>query len=175
MMKYEHKRKKQVEKSHEKSSKPSASQLSNELHTEKLEGTLPFSVPFLKVYVDNIVTAIPKDGINLVLKTFNSINEKIQFTIEIENNIVLRSPFLDTTIIRNENDSIITNCECERCYIRQTKQKFKKRVDQQRNDRKLTNAEKTNTTALAEHHFKTGHNFKLEIATILYIEDNWYK
>lgn len=28
---------------------------------KKIKGTLPFSVPFLKVYVDDIVIAIPKD------------------------------------------------------------------------------------------------------------------
>lgn len=53
--------------------------------------------------------------------------------------------------------------------------KLKKRIDQHRNDCKPTNAQKSNTTALAEHHFKTGHNFKFDTATILDIEDNWYK
>ncbi|KAI4491746.1 hypothetical protein M0804_003138 [Polistes exclamans] len=64
-------------------------------------------------------------------------------------------------------------CECDKCYIGQTKEKLKKRIDQYRNDCKLTNAQKTNnTTALAEHHFKTGYNFKFDTATILDLEDN---
>ncbi|KAI4476345.1 hypothetical protein M0804_013660 [Polistes exclamans] len=64
-------------------------------------------IPFLKVYVDDIITAIPKDGIEVVLKTFNMINERIQFTIEIEDNGSL--PFLDVTVIRNKDRTISTN------------------------------------------------------------------
>ncbi|KAI4489114.1 hypothetical protein M0804_004612 [Polistes exclamans] len=63
-------------------------------------------------------------------------------------------------------------CECEKCYVGQTKQKLKKRLDQHRNDSKPTNAQKTNTTALAEHHFKTGHIFKFDETKILDKEDN---
>ncbi|KAI4476234.1 hypothetical protein M0804_013774 [Polistes exclamans] len=37
---------------------------------KKIEGMLPFPVPFLKVYVDNVVTAIPKHGMDQTLKTF---------------------------------------------------------------------------------------------------------
>ncbi|KAI4478529.1 hypothetical protein M0804_011852 [Polistes exclamans] len=55
----------------------------------------------------------------------------------------------------------------------QTKQKLKKRLDQHRNDSKPKNAQKTNTTALAEHHFKTGHIFKFDETKILDKEDNW--
>ncbi|KAI4489735.1 hypothetical protein M0804_003917 [Polistes exclamans] len=244
---------------------------------KKVEGKLPFQVPFLKVYVDDIVTAIPKDRIEVTIKTFNSVNKKIQFTIEVENNKTL--PFLDLKIIRKEDGSILTDwyikptssgrclnfksnhpisqkigvvkgllfraltlsskefhnnnkekieiilkkqqlsnkinkcfkntnvklvfynlvkiksiytklkdkddkleqsnlvykipCECEKCYVGQTKQKLKKRLDQHRNDSKPTNAQKTNTTALAEHHFKTGHIFKFDETKILDKEDNW--
>ncbi|KAI4472863.1 hypothetical protein M0804_015578, partial [Polistes exclamans] len=279
---------------------------------KKVEGKLPFQVPFLKVYVDDIVTAIPKDRIEVTIKTFNSVNKKIQFTIEVENNKTL--PFLDLKIIRKEDGSILTDwyvkptssgrclnfksnhpisqkigvvkgllfraltlsskefhnnnkekieiilknnnyptslihmifnkfrlvkeqekepnnkkiirfpfikplsnrinkcfkntnvklvfynlvkiksiytklkdkddkleqsnlvykipCECEKCYVGQTKQKLKKRLDQHRNDSKPTNAQKTNTTALAEHHFKTGHIFKFDETKILDKEDN---
>ncbi|KAI4476760.1 hypothetical protein M0804_013304 [Polistes exclamans] len=55
----------------------------------------------------------------------------------------------------------------------QTKHKLKKRLEQHRNDSKPKNAQKTNTTALAEHHFKTGHNFKFDETKILDKEDNW--
>ncbi|KAI4476142.1 hypothetical protein M0804_013832 [Polistes exclamans] len=74
---------------------------------KKVEGKLPFQVPFLKVYVDDIVTAIPKDRIEVTIKTFNSVNKKIQFTIEVENNKTL--PFLDLKIIRKEDGSILTD------------------------------------------------------------------
>ncbi|KAI4476158.1 hypothetical protein M0804_013821 [Polistes exclamans] len=63
-------------------------------------------------------------------------------------------------------------CECEKCYIRQTKQKLKKRLEQHKNDCKPTNAQEINTTALAEHHFKTGHKFIFEETAILDREDN---
>ncbi|KAI4476537.1 hypothetical protein M0804_013516 [Polistes exclamans] len=77
-------------------------------HTlKKIKGNLPFRGLFLKVYVDDIKTAIPKDGLEVVLKTFNMINEKIQFTIEIEDNGTLQ--FLDVTVIRNEDRTISTN------------------------------------------------------------------
>ncbi|KAI4475426.1 hypothetical protein M0804_014325 [Polistes exclamans] len=259
---------------------------------KNVEGMLPYQVPFLKVYVDDIVTAIPKDGIEVTIKTFNSVNKKIQFTIEVENNKTLL--FLDLKIIRKEDSSILTDCqkirvvkgllfraltlsskefhnnnmkkieiilkhkncptslihmifykfrlvkeqekepnnkkiirfpfikplsnrinkcfkntnvklvfynlvkiksiytklkdkdnkleqsnlvykipcECEQCYVGQTKQKLKKRLDQHRNDSKPRNAQKTNTTALAEHHFKTGHIFKFDETKILDKEDN---
>ncbi|KAI4473653.1 hypothetical protein M0804_015250 [Polistes exclamans] len=64
-------------------------------------------------------------------------------------------------------------CECDKCYIGQTKQKLKKSLEQHKNDCKPTNAQKNNTTALAEHHFKTGHEFKFEETAILDREDNW--
>ncbi|KAI4485256.1 hypothetical protein M0804_006761 [Polistes exclamans] len=86
---------------------------------KKIEGNLHFTVPFLKVYVDDIITAVPKDGIEVVSKTFNMINEKIQFTIEIEDNGTLL--FLDVTVIRNEDGTISTNwyvkpTRSERCF-----------------------------------------------------------
>ncbi|KAI4492377.1 hypothetical protein M0804_002168 [Polistes exclamans] len=66
-------------------------------------------------------------------------------------------------------------CVCDKCYIGQTKQKLKKRLDQHKNDCKPMNAQKSNITALAEHHFSTGHNFKFDETNILDKEDNWYK
>ncbi|KAI4478519.1 hypothetical protein M0804_011842 [Polistes exclamans] len=167
------------------------------------------------------------------LKTFNSVNNRIQFTMEVENNGTL--PFLDMNIIRNEDGSIVTNWYVKptssgRCInynsnhpmsqkigvikgllframtlsskkfhienkkrielilknnnyptslihmvFRQTKQKLKKRLEQHKNDCKSTNAQKSNITALAEHHFITGHKFKFDETDILDREDNWYK
>ncbi|KAI4476134.1 hypothetical protein M0804_013841 [Polistes exclamans] len=240
---------------------------------KKVEGKLPFQVPFLKVYVDDIVTAIPKDRIEVTIKTFNSVNKKIQFTIEsnhpisqkigivkgllfraltlsskefhnnnkekieiiLKNNNyptslihmifnkfrlvkeqekepnnkkIIRFPFIKPlsnrinkcfkntnvklvfynlvkiksiyTKLKDKDDKLEQSnlvykipCECEKCYVGQTKQKLKKRLDQHRNDSKPTNAQKTNTTALAEHHFKTGHIFKFDETKILDKEDNW--
>ncbi|KAI4476544.1 hypothetical protein M0804_013523 [Polistes exclamans] len=74
---------------------------------KKLEGMLPFQVPFLKVYMDDIVTATPKDEIKLTIKTLNSVNKKIQFPIKVENNKTLSFP--DFSIIRKEDGFILTD------------------------------------------------------------------
>ncbi|XP_014614687.1 PREDICTED: uncharacterized protein LOC106792699, partial [Polistes canadensis] len=184
---------------------------------KKIKGRSPFLVPFLKVYVDNVVKAIPTDGMDQTLKTFNSVNNKIQFTMELENNRTLF--FLDMNIIRNKDDSIVTNwyvkptssgrcrnynsnnpmskkirvikeikdkvdklkqsnlvnkipCECDKRYIEQTKKKLKKKIEQHRNDCKPTNVQKSNTTLVVKHHFKTRHEFKFEDTAILDREDN---
>ncbi|KAI4476472.1 hypothetical protein M0804_013543 [Polistes exclamans] len=74
-----------------------------------------------------------------------------------------------------EQSSLVykVQCKCNKCYIGQTKQKLKKRLEQHKNDCKPTNAQKNNTTALAENHFKTRHEFKFEETAILDREDNW--
>ena len=66
-------------------------------------------------------------------------------------------------------------CECSACYIGQTKQKLSKRLSQHKNDCKITNMQRENKTALAVHHFNTGHKFSFEDTKILDIEPNWFK
>lgn len=66
---------------------------------------LPFQLPFLKKYVDDIICAIPSDQHETILNTFNSFHMRIQFTIEREQNRSV--PFLDTKLIRNDNNQII--------------------------------------------------------------------
>ncbi|XP_055525302.1 uncharacterized protein LOC129718508 [Wyeomyia smithii] len=68
--------------------------------------SLNFKPPFIKKYVDDLLLAIPESQIGHVLETFNSYNEHIQFTYEMENN--KRLPFLDMTLIRQENQKIQT-------------------------------------------------------------------
>lgn len=77
--------------------------MSNLLHTciEKL----PFQVPLLYQYVDDLILAIPYTETNLVLQTFNSFDQYLEFTIELEENNSI--PFLDTKIIRTQNNSLI--------------------------------------------------------------------
>ncbi|KAI4476882.1 hypothetical protein M0804_013209 [Polistes exclamans] len=225
------------------------------------------------VYVDDIVTAIPKDRIEVTIKTFNSVKKKIQFTIEVENNKTL--PFLDLKIIRKEDGSILTDwyvkptssgrClnfksnhpisqkigvvkgllfraltissnefhnnnkkkieiilknnnyptslihmifnkfrlvkeqekgpnnkkiirfpfikllsnRINKCFkntnVKTNKTKIEETIRPTGNDSKPRNAQKTNTTALAEHHFKTGYIFKFDETKILDKEDNWLK
>lgn len=66
---------------------------------------LSFKPPFLKKFVDDIITSIPNECKNEILQVFNTYNEHIQFTIEHETERSV--PFLDTKLIRSENNQII--------------------------------------------------------------------
>ena len=66
---------------------------------------LPFQMPFLFKYVDDIICSVPTDQIQTTLNIFNSFNNKIQFTIEEETNQSV--PFLDTKVIRTNNNEIM--------------------------------------------------------------------
>ncbi|KAI4475425.1 hypothetical protein M0804_014324 [Polistes exclamans] len=187
------------------------------------------SAPFPKAYVNDVVTAIPKDRMDQKLKTFNSVNNRIQLTMKVEN--IRTLPFLVMNFIRNRDSSIVTNLYVKptssgRCInyssnhpisqkigvikgilfraltlssmkfhienkkriklllknnnnptslihmvFRQTKQKLKKRLEQHKKDCKPTNAQMSNITALAEHHFITGHKFKFDETDIFDRED----
>lgn len=69
---------------------------------------LPFQLPTVKKYVDDLLCIIPSGKHEEILTTFNSYNRHIQFTIEIEdeNNSV---PFLDTRVIRTSNNRLKLN------------------------------------------------------------------
>lgn len=67
-----------------------------------------FIIPFCKRYVDDYLLAVPKNKTQHVLETFNNYNNHIKFTIELENS-AKGVPFLDTLIIRDTNNKIITN------------------------------------------------------------------
>ncbi|XP_055527465.1 uncharacterized protein LOC129720078 [Wyeomyia smithii] len=72
---------------------------------------LPFDLPFLRKYVDDLFLAIPKNCIETVLEVFNRQEQRLQFTIEIEQDRKL--PFLDMMVTRNENQSITTDWYCK--------------------------------------------------------------
>ncbi len=74
---------------------------------EEVIKKLPFKLPFYFRYVDDIITAIPKDRVNETREIFNSYNDNIQFTIEVENNN--RIAFLDIWLIRTENGTLKTD------------------------------------------------------------------
>jgi len=75
-----------------------------DLEREVLE-TFEFEIPFYYRYVDDIVLAVPTSKIDLVFNKFNSIHERLQFTIEIGKSSI---NFLDITIII-ENKKIMFN------------------------------------------------------------------
>lgn len=68
---------------------------------------LNFIIPVLKIYVDDLVLAVPKNKIEFVVSCFNNFNSKLKFTVEIEKHNML--PFLDVCIIRNEDGTISTD------------------------------------------------------------------
>ncbi|XP_045463737.1 uncharacterized protein LOC123673297 [Harmonia axyridis] len=69
----------------------------DDLLTSVLPG-LPFVMPFLKKYVDDLICMIPEGSLATVLEHFNSYNTHLQFTAEeeVDNPI----PFLDIRVIR---------------------------------------------------------------------------
>lgn len=68
---------------------------------------LGYTPVFVKKYVDDVITAIPKDKINETLNIFNNFHPKIQFTMEMEKNRKIN--FLDMTLIRTKKQRIITD------------------------------------------------------------------
>jgi len=61
---------------------------------------LNIDMPFYYRYVDDIAMAIPRQNSQMVLDTFNSLNPRLQFTMEIGDK---QLNFLDVTIMNNNN------------------------------------------------------------------------
>lgn len=87
---------------------PISSALANlamEIMLEKITNLLPFDLPFLFIFVDDILTAIPENIVEETLEMFNAVNTKIQFTMELESDRQI--PYLDLKLTR-ENDGTIS-------------------------------------------------------------------
>ncbi|XP_058827592.1 uncharacterized protein LOC131687518 [Topomyia yanbarensis] len=69
--------------------------------------TIDIPIPFLRKYVDDLVTALPADKIQHVQSALNAYNPHIQFTCEIESNN--RLPYLDMVLIRTNEQKIQTD------------------------------------------------------------------
>lgn len=68
------------------------------------ETTLPklsFNPVFFKRYVDDIITAVPKNKIDEILSTFNTYHPKLNFTLETEKNNTIN--FLDLSLFHQGN------------------------------------------------------------------------
>ncbi|CAD6225600.1 GSCOCG00011838001-RA-CDS, partial [Cotesia congregata] len=72
----------------------------------KIVDSLPFHVPFLKLYMDDTLLAMPGDEVDGLLDHFNRFHEKIQFTMEREQDGELA--FLDTIVIRMADEELRT-------------------------------------------------------------------
>lgn len=80
--------------------------LAMEVMLERISSLLPFDLPFLYIFVDDLLTAIPEGIINETLEMFNAINSNIQFTIETEKEKEL--PYLDLKLIHKNDGTIST-------------------------------------------------------------------
>lgn len=67
---------------------------------------LEIPLPFLRKFVDDLITAIPLNKLQHVLETFNSYDIHIQFTYELE--VDNKLPFLDMLLIRQNNQTVKT-------------------------------------------------------------------
>ncbi|XP_050497674.1 uncharacterized protein LOC126878811 [Diabrotica virgifera virgifera] len=67
---------------------------------------IPFHIPFVKRFVDDLILAVPNDKINEVLNIFNNQCSQLQFTAEREQNNSL--PFLDMLVHRTQDNSLKT-------------------------------------------------------------------
>ncbi|XP_058816722.1 uncharacterized protein LOC131680001 [Topomyia yanbarensis] len=67
---------------------------------------LPFTIPVIRKYVDDLFLALPKDKVQQTLDTFNAYNQHLQFTKEEE--IDNKLPFLDTVVTRHSDQTLST-------------------------------------------------------------------
>ncbi|XP_055522573.1 uncharacterized protein LOC129716757 [Wyeomyia smithii] len=67
---------------------------------------LPFAIPIVRKYVDDLFIALPRQHIQFTLDAFNAYNEHLKFTKEEEQNAQL--PFLDLTVIRYPDQTLRT-------------------------------------------------------------------
>ena len=66
---------------------------------------LPFDLPFLYKYVDDIVCSVPGCHVDTMLSVFNWFDSHLQFTVERETEISV--PFLDTRVIRCGDQKVL--------------------------------------------------------------------
>ena len=62
---------------------------------------VPFQLKFYKRYVDDIITCIKLEDLPILLDTFNSFHNRLQFTYQVEKDSCLS--FLATLVIRSDN------------------------------------------------------------------------
>lgn len=79
---------------------PIAAQYVMDMVLDRCIAKLPFKIPFIKKYVDDIICAVPEQAVAYTLYILNSFHPKIQFTVENETDFSV--PFLDTLVIRRD-------------------------------------------------------------------------
>ncbi|XP_044745162.1 uncharacterized protein LOC123307025 [Coccinella septempunctata] len=66
--------------------------------------SIPFTIPFIKKYVDDLFCSVPRDKTAYILERFNQQHQHIKFTLEEE--FEMGVPFLDTRVIRNTDGDL---------------------------------------------------------------------
>ncbi|XP_037041511.1 uncharacterized protein LOC119078142 [Bradysia coprophila] len=67
---------------------------------------LPFNVPFYRRHVDDIIVAVPENGVDTILQQFNKYHKNLKFTIEEEIDASIN--FLDMSLHRQQDGHIVT-------------------------------------------------------------------
>ncbi len=80
--------------------------LAMEVILEMIMDLLPFDVPFMVKYVDDILLCCPENLTSETLEIFNSVNNHVKFTMEVESENKI--PYLDQLLVRQDNGSIET-------------------------------------------------------------------
>ncbi|XP_062713958.1 uncharacterized protein LOC134290776 [Aedes albopictus] len=86
---------------------PALADLVMETLLDHVLGAIDIPIPFLKKFVDDLITALPIEKIEHVKNSLNGFNPHIQFTCEIEENNKLA--YLDMLLIRTEQQTITTD------------------------------------------------------------------
>lgn len=86
---------------------PSIAMIGVDYVIEKALTKLSFDIPVLTAYVDDLFMTIPADKSDIILTVFNSIDSKIQFTLEEE--VSGKLPYLDVLVWRTEEGSLVTS------------------------------------------------------------------
>lgn len=68
---------------------------------------IPYEIPFVKRFVDDLILAVPAGQTNDILAVFNNYSSHLQFTYESETNGIL--PFLDMKVHRTSDNKLSTS------------------------------------------------------------------
>lgn len=86
---------------------PAVAELVMEFVETSVLSSLDFAPRFFYRYVDDIITAIPADKIDTFFEAFNTFDNNIKFTIELEKEKNLA--FLDLLVLHNNDGSLLTD------------------------------------------------------------------
>ncbi|XP_050507145.1 uncharacterized protein LOC126884882 [Diabrotica virgifera virgifera] len=75
---------------------------------------IPFHIPFIKRYVDDLILSVPENKVSDVLNTFNAQCEHLKFTVEREADNMI--PFLDMLIHRGSDGILRTEWYRKPCF-----------------------------------------------------------